>query len=71
MSSPTQGPRFAYENPADLTWGAQMVQTWAKRRRAREAAERDHGGHPKEAPARAVIDHDDATTVAPHEGGAR
>jgi len=32
-------PRYAYENPADLAWGAQQVRTWLKRRRLRLAAE--------------------------------
>lgn len=34
-------PRYAYENPADLAWGAQQVRIWLKRRRLRLAA-----GHP-------------------------
>jgi hypothetical protein len=49
--------KFAYENPADLAWGAQMVNTWAKRRRARIAAEH-------------LRDHDEqASRLEPAEGG--
>jgi hypothetical protein len=42
-------PRFAYENPTDLAWGAHMVRTWARRRAARLAAEQDQDP-PPEAP---------------------
>ncbi len=45
MSDADDRPRYAYENPADLAWTAQMVKTWAKRRRARLAAEQAAAEH--------------------------
>jgi hypothetical protein len=32
-------PKYAYEDPAALAWGAQMVREWGKRKRLRLAAE--------------------------------
>ena len=39
MSDTDDRPRYAYENPADLAWGAQLLRTAHRRRLLRLAAE--------------------------------
>lgn len=41
---PTQ-PRYAYENPTDLAWGAQLLRTARRRRLLREAEAAAAGDH--------------------------
>jgi hypothetical protein len=54
-----QQPRYAYEDPAALAWGAQLLRTARRRRLARLAAEQAEARDPQGSKAPAAREGDD------------